>query len=92
MSIYCQQFDEADFHMLQHVIDYAKMGIKARCTAKEKMSFVRYSLSFLRRITGRIPKSSCPRRLIEVTGALPRLLPRQATQTVSGSRIWAVSV
>lgn len=29
MSIYCQQFDQADFHMLQHVIDYAKMGIKA---------------------------------------------------------------
>lgn len=29
MSIYEQQFDNADFHMLQHVIDYAKMGIKA---------------------------------------------------------------
>lgn len=29
MSIYEQQFDYADFHMLQYVIDYAKMGIKA---------------------------------------------------------------
>lgn len=29
ISLYEQQFDNADFHMLQHVIDYAKMGIKA---------------------------------------------------------------
>jgi len=29
LSCYEQQFDNADFHMLQHVIDYSKMAIKS---------------------------------------------------------------